>query len=683
MKRQLALTLALATLMDIRARAGDGAAPAPVREPVSPTAYNWTGFYAGGYLGDAWGRSDWSANQTDVAAPTLSGSFDFYKPYDAFKGTGSYFAGIQAGYNYMLPSGVVLGIVADISAPNTITDTKTVFSPTLGQASYAETEEISGTVRGRLGFVHNNWLLYGTAGYAWSYDQFLRTQLTSTPIGGTAIPGAPEKASAWRNGVSAGAGVEVPVAANWTANVEYLFTTFGTRSVAFPAASQQFESDLAMQSVRLGLNYQFGDDVSKPDRAQLAAPKSDNWSVHGQTTFVQQYAFPFQAPYRGANSLDSGAGRETWDATFYIGARLWPGAELWINPEIDQGFGLSGTLGVAGFTSGEAYKVGENFPYARLPRTFIRQTIGLGDESEKVEAGPNQFAGSQAKDRVVITVGKFTPTDVFDNNKYAHDPRSDFFNWAIVDTGTFDYAADAWGYSYGAAVEWYKGPWTLRAGLFDLSIVPNSTVLDPNFSQFQWIGEIERRYDLWGQPGKLAVTGFLSRGRMGSFSDAIQLANATGEPADIAAVRQYQSRGGLSLSMEQQLSPDIGIFARAGFANGSVEPYEFADIDRTLAAGVVVTGRAWGHQDHTLGIAGVLNEISSEHQAFLNAGGLGILVGDGKLPHPGLEEIAEVYYSFPVSSWRATVDYQFIANPAYNQDRGPVSVIGARLHAQF
>jgi high affinity Mn2+ porin len=213
--------------------------------------------------------------------------------------------------------------------------------------------------------------------------------------------------------------------------------------------------------------------------------------------------------------------------------------------------------------------------------------------------------------------------------------------------------------------------------------VPNSTVLDPNFSQFQWIGEIERRYDLWGQPGKLAVTGFLSRGRMGSFSDAIQLANATGEPADIAAVRQYQSRGGLSLSMEQQLSADIGIFARAGFANGSVEPYEFADIDRTLAAGVVVTGRAWGHQDHTLGIAGVLNEISSEHQAFLNAGGLGILVGDGKLPHPGLEEIAEVYYSFPVSSWRATVDYQFIANPAYNQDRGPVSVIGARLHAQF
>ena len=176
--------------------------------------------------------------------------------------------------------------------------------------------------------------------------------------------------------------------------------------------------------------------------------------------------------------------------TLYAGVRLWQGAEVWFNPEIDQGFGLSGTLGVAGFPSGEAYKVGASVPYARLQRYFFRQTIDLGGEVQKVEPGPNQFTGQQTADRLVITAGKFSVVDIFDVNKYAHDPRVDFMNWSVIDTATFDYAADAWGYTYGAAVEWYKGNWTLRGGLFDLSIVPNSTQLDPQFQQFQWVGEI-------------------------------------------------------------------------------------------------------------------------------------------------------------------------------------------------
>jgi high affinity Mn2+ porin len=369
--------------------------------------------------------------------------------------------------------------------------------------------------------------------------------------------------------------------------------------------------------------------------------------------------------------------------TFYAGARLWQGAEFWINPEIDQGFGLSGTLGLAGFPSGEAYKVGASVPYTRIPRMFVRQTIDLGGETQKVESGINQFSGSQTADRLVITAGKFGVTDVFDTNKYAHDPRADFMNWSVVDTGTFDYAADAWGYTYGAALEWYKGNWTVRGGVFDLSIVPNSSELDPRFSQFQWVGEVEHRHELWGQPGKIAVTGFLSRGRMGRFEDAIQLAQVTGGLADIAAVRRYTSRSGLSLNLEQQVTRDLGIFARAGMASGGVEPYEFTDIDRTIAAGLLLSGRTWGRPDDTFGIAGVMNGISGQHQAFLNAGGLGILVGDGQLPHPGTEQILEMYYSLPLFSWRVSFDYQFINNPAYNRDRGPVSVIGTRLRTQF
>lgn len=283
-----------------------------------------------------------------------------------------------------------------------------------------------------------------------------------------------------------------------------------------------------------------------------------------------------------------------------------------------------------------------------------------------------------------MTVGKLSVVDIFDTNRYAHDPRSDFLNWAIVDTGTFDYAAEAWGYTYGATAEWYQGYWTVRAGLFDLSIVPNSVDLDPTFSQFQSVGEIERRYELWGHPGKIAVTGFLTRGRMGTFADAIALAAVTGGPADIAAVRQYQSRGGVSMNIEQEITSDLGAFVRAGWANGNIEPYEFTDVDRTVAGGLSLNGKQWGRPNDTIGVAGVVNGITGVHQAFLNDGGLGILIGDGQLPHPGFEQIIETYYSYALTAaTRVSVDYQLVVNPGYNTDRGPVNVFAGRFHAAF
>jgi high affinity Mn2+ porin len=406
-------------------------------------------------------------------------------------------------------------------------------------------------------------------------------------------------------------------------------------------------------------------------------------AVHGETAFIEQYAPPFHAPYHGQNSLDSNAGRETWDTTLYLGFKLWQGAEFWVDPELGQGFGLSNTEGIAGYPSGAAFKLGASVPYSRIQRAFLRQTIDLGGDTQKVDADQNVMAASQTANRLVITLGKFSVSDVFDTNKYAQNPRKDFMNWALIDAGTFDYAADAWGYTYGAAAEWYQGDWTLRGGLFDLSIVPNSAELDPSFSQFQWLGEIERRYSLWGHPGKLAVTGFLSRGDMGSFADAIALAQATGGPADITAVRKYRSRGGVDMNLEQEITSDLGVFMRAGWADGNIEPYEYTDVDRTVAGGISLKGTQWGRPDDTFAIAGIVNGITKIHQQFLNDGGLGILVGDGMLPHPGLEQIIETYYLFPVYKWNATLDYQFVVNPAYNRDRGPVSIIGLRAETRF
>jgi high affinity Mn2+ porin len=426
--------------------------------------------------------------------------------------------------------------------------------------------------------------------------------------------------------------------------------------------------------------------ADEPQTAGNTTPEDETWAIHGQSTLVEQYHPAFTSPYRGPESLDPGSrGDETLDVTLFAGFRPWSGAEIWLNPEMDQGFGLSNTLGVAGFTSAEAYKVGETDPYYRMQRGFLRQTIDLGGESQTVDPDQNQLGGATTANRVVLTVGKYSVVDIFDTNKYAHDPRGDFLNWSVIETGAFDYVADAWGYTYGATAEWYQDWWTIRTGVFDGSSVPNSTKLDTRFiSQFQVVTELEERHTLWSQPGKLKFIAWLTRARLGLYSAATDIAQATGLPANIAATRDYRSKWGVGLNLEQQLAEDVGLFARAGIAQADVEAYDFTDISQSFSAGLSFGGNRWSRPDDTVGLAFALNNISRQGQRFLNAGGLGILVGDGILPHPGLEQIVETYYSLAAFTCaHITADYQFIANPAYNTDRGPVSVLGIRLHAQF
>ena len=638
---------------------------------LSTSRADWTGFYVGARAGVASGSSAWAATQPGV--PNLSGSLSFYSPYDGFTGSGSQFGGLVAGYNHSLPSRVVFGVEAGVSF---------AAEPVAVAAAYRDAAEAFGTARGRIGYATNRWLYYATGGLAWTHDLFTRNGIVagsaSDPPGGTG-----ETAMSGRVGWTVGGGIEAPVAPRWTATAEYLYSRFGPTDVPFPS-SAQVTSNLSLNQFRVGLNYGFGNGPGQDGGPPGGTPSEvKNWIALGQTTLVDQYALPFHAPYSGANSLASNDGKETWDATLYLGRRLWPGAQLWIDPEIDQGFGLSDTLGVAGFTSGEAYKVGFTNPYLRIQRVFVRQTFDLGGATETLESDLNQFGGSQTANRVVVTVGKFSVSDLFDTITYAHDPRNDFMNWSLLDAGTFDYAADAWGFTYGAAVEWYQGRWTVRVGLFDLSAVPNSIELDRDFDQFQVVYELEHRHQLRGQPGKLAVVGFVSRGRMGRYDDALALAAETGGPPSTADVRRYGSRPGVNLNVEQQIAPDVGIFGRVGWADGSVEPYEFADIDRTASGGLSLGGKLWRRAGDTFAVAAVVNGISGPHIAYLAAGGLGILVGDGQLPHPGPEEIVETYYRVPLWMSQVTADYQFIVNPAYNRDRGPVSVVSIRLRTQF
>jgi high affinity Mn2+ porin len=415
------------------------------------------------------------------------------------------------------------------------------------------------------------------------------------------------------------------------------------------------------------------------------ADAPEQYALHGQFTNVTQFHPRFDSPYRGPNSMDPGnRGNETVDLTLYAGVRLWDGGEFWANGEVDQGFGLSNTLGAAAFPSGEAYKVGAAEPYARLPRAFFRQTIGLGGDAEKVEADANQLGGSRLADNLVITIGKFSVTDIFDTNAYAHDPRGDFMNWAIIDAGAFDYAADSWGYSYGVAAEWTQSWWTLRGGLFDLSRIPNDKALERGFGQFEVDIEGEERHTLFGHPGKLKFLVFMNYGRMANYEDAVRLAEATGTAPSVAAVRRWQTKPGFVLNLEQLLTDDLGAFARASFNDGTKEAYEFTEINRSLSLGLSLKGGAWTRPDDTVGLAIEVGDISDDARRYLAAGGLGILIGDGRLPHYGLETVLETYYKLALfAGVSLTADYQLIANPAYNTDRGPVSVFGARIHAEF
>jgi high affinity Mn2+ porin len=418
---------------------------------------------------------------------------------------------------------------------------------------------------------------------------------------------------------------------------------------------------------------------------QAARVQPEDWAIHAQGTLTWQLQPAFRSPYQGPHSLSPAAnGRETIDATLYAGILPWPGGEIWLNPEVDQGFGLSNTVGVAGFPSGEAYKLGKAEPYVLVQRGFLRQTIDLSGETEKLEPDLNQLGGTQTANRLVFTIGKYSIVDIFDTNIYAHDPRNDFLNWSIIDQGAFDYAANGWGYTYGGTAEWYQDWWAARAGVFDLSQSPNSVALSNGFGQGQFVAELEERHALWERPGNLKLLYWLTRGNLGTYLNAISFGEVTGTTPSTAAVRSFRTKGGFGLNFTQQLADDLGVFGRASVSQGTVEEVDFTDINQSVSAGLSLTGSRWGRPDDTVGLAGAANRISHQGKLYLAAGGIGGIIGDGQLPNAGPEQILETYYRVGLFGFaHVAFDYQFINNPAYNRQRGPVSIFTLQLHLKY
>jgi len=390
----------------------------------------------------------------------------------------------------------------------------------------------------------------------------------------------------------------------------------------------------------------------------------------------------FAATNGGAHSLSSQ--RETGytlTATLFLGHRLWRGAELFFNPEVLQSTTMSGLHGLGGLSNGENQKAADAAARIYSARAFLRQTIGLGGSDAPVEAGANQFGGQVSSNRLVVTVGQMALIDVFDNNAFAHDPRTQFFNWALMAGGASDYAADARGYTVGLAVEYYRDDWVMRFGHFAQPKQSNGLALDYRlWAHFGENLEVEHRHTLWGRGGSVRLTPFLNYARMGSFSDALACAPVNPNLAD---VRRDQVKLGFGVGIDQNLTRDLGLFGRYSWNDGRTETYAFAEIDRSLTVGLAMQGRLWFRPRDTIAAAFVQNSLSDSHRDYLAKGGLGNFLGDGWLNYRP-ERIFEGYYSFAAFAgmW-LTLDGQYVMNPGYNADRGPVKFVAVRLHFEY
>lgn len=413
-------------------------------------------------------------------------------------------------------------------------------------------------------------------------------------------------------------------------------------------------------------------------------PDQEDWSLHAQTTEIIQGYPSFPAAYSGANSLSpSSQWQNTTTATLFLGRRLWEGAEVYFDPEMYQGVGLSHTFGIAAFPNGEAQKNGAyDFQYGDA-RLFLRQVIGLGGPTEQIAAGQNQLAGAEDISRVTITAGKFAATDIFDDNAYTHDARSQFLNWAFMDSAAWDYPANARGYTQGFAVELNQEHWALRYGAFLPPMTINGNDLTfHGFDNIAQVIELEERYKLYDQPGKLRLLAFWNRDRGADFADALALGGDINTA--IADTRQYgTNKYGFAINAEQQLHENIGAFLRLSWNNGATEDYMFTQVDESLAAGVSVNGAPWGRADDVVGIGAVIDGVSSEQRQAIEAGYYGLIIGDGALAYSP-EAAFEMYYAYKINAYATfSPDYQLALNPGYNSARGPVNIFSARLHLEF
>ncbi len=484
-------------------------------------------------------------------------------------------------------------------------------------------------------------------------------------------------------------------------------------ALAVLLASSTARAEVAEASPRPETAFDFMNLLAHHGLHDLA---DEDWNAYGQLTNIWTLKPAFSAKYTNCapTSVTGCTGTPnsliptqelsfTETATVYIGMRLWPGAEAYFVPEVISEKELSNLHGLGGVIQNfELQKQGTVNPTPYLSRSYITQTIELGGKRIDRESNPMQLARVDRSRRLVLTVGNYSVLDFFDQNNVSGDLRRSFLNMAFLTYAAYDFAADARGYAWGGLAELDYDDWTFRVARMTPPKNPNDLPLD--FHLFRVYGdqfEIEHAHHLFGGDGAVRLLGYRNVENMGKFSDAITAFesnpaenaaacgdrfnyNSTNPQApDLCWVRRSNVKLGLGFSVEQQLFGDVGVFFRGMYSDGQTEVYSFTSTDRSISFGAVAHGDRWHREADTLGLGWSQGWISHSHAEYLGMGGVDAFIGDGRIRQAS-ESVLEVFYSLSLgsSAW-ASLDYQFIRNPAYNADRGPVNIAGARVHVEF
>jgi len=420
-------------------------------------------------------------------------------------------------------------------------------------------------------------------------------------------------------------------------------------------------------------------------QAQTDAPP-EIWNLYYQATSIGQYHGTFPSPYSGPFSLQDYTERDvSLTTTLFVGLRPEKNTMLYIDPEIAGGRGFSGVDGLANSSNGELPRVASATPKPYLARLYLSHDFGFGSETEAVESDENQLAGRRPVKRYTITAGRFTLTDFFDNNRYTHDPRTQFMGWAVMYNGAWDYPADVRGYTWGWVHEFHTQKWSFRYASAAMPRVANGLRFDRRlFRNRGDVFEGEYRYDVRKHPGTVRVLHYQNRANAGTYAEAIRVAEQNGgRPAVTDTRRNGTLKYGFGLNVEQELTKEIGIFGRLGWNDGKTESFAFTAIDRLATGGISVGGRLWHRPFDTVASEVTAAGLSGVHALYLARGGYDFLIGDGALQYAP-EVIWETYYSarlFP--GFFTSLDVQHVTNPAYNEARGPLWIASLRLHLEF
>jgi high affinity Mn2+ porin len=451
------------------------------------------------------------------------------------------------------------------------------------------------------------------------------------------------------------------------------------------------------------------DDSDKKEKEKKLKLLPEGWNFHAQTTIIPSFDAGFPARYSGPNSLSPNAQRQgTVTSDIFLGIPLWEGASFHTDLLMWQGFGLSNSYGLEAFPNADAYKAGTSDPRFMFSHFFLRQDFGLGGEQEDVPDGPLTLPGKRDISRFTVTAGRLSVSELFDYNTYNHDPHSQFMSWSSTML-SWDFPADTIGYTTGIALELNQPDWALRYGWFQLPGNPNGFTSDDRIFAYpvssgektsdgefwkQWgmITEFEQRWKIDDHPGAIRYQAWLDQGRFASFKTATALLLASPPSLDTpqgaeATVPQsafgYHFKYGFGINWEQEVAKNVGIFGRLGWQDGQTAAAAYNDTNWNAQLGISLKGAAWCRPGDTFGFVGNLAGASSAQQAFLRAGGTGILNGDGFLSYSP-EKSLETYYDIAIEkNLHLAFDYQFFMDPAFNRDRGPVNVFQIRLHWEY